>query len=66
MAEGAQAETPPDDGSGTDRPQEHQDEPGDLQGKVAELGVIVRTYEGSPESIRWQQPGQYQEDARRY
>jgi hypothetical protein len=51
MAESAQAETPPDDGSGTDRPEEHQDEPGDLQGKVAKLGVIVRTYEESPESI---------------
>jgi hypothetical protein len=51
MAEGAQAEIHPDDGSGADRPDEHQDEPDDLRGKVAKLAGFVTTYEGSPESI---------------
>lgn len=51
MAEGAEAAIHLDDGSGADRADEPQDGLGDLRGKVTDLGVMVTTYEGSPESI---------------
>jgi glutamine synthetase type III len=51
MTEGAEAAIHLDDGSGADRADEPQDLLGDLRGKATNLGVMVTTYEGSPESI---------------